>query len=103
MGEGFSTGPDDLRKASKEHMGAMIQDLEKAIQQIAKTSEKMDAFTGGGEIFMDAHEYYQDAKEYLLRVLMDNIQNIDLDIRALHEIADRYESVDQASAEGLTR
>lgn len=99
----FEVEIESLRKAANDNIGGTVRDLELARANVRSTEDNDYAFSGGDGLFETSGNRWDEARHYLDRVFVDNIENLTLSRSALLEIADRYEEADLSAAEGFPR
>ncbi|WP_020670818.1 hypothetical protein [Amycolatopsis nigrescens] len=101
MADGYTVQAEKLNNAAKTHLGGLVQDLELARRKIESTAQHDVAFTAGDELFASTKPRWEEARHYLNRVFLDNIENLTLAAEALHEVAERYVEAERAGVEGM--
>lgn len=97
---GFAVDPGNLRDAANKHLNNLTDDLTAAKLTVGSTSG-FSPFHGEGKLFGIVNEAWEESQYYLLRVLSDNIENVDLDRKALVEIATRYGAAETEAARSV--
>jgi hypothetical protein len=101
LGNGFTASPEGLRYTAKHDLETLIDRLEDGKGRLTSTvKHDSEAFTGGSEV-EQAQVAWHEARELLVSVFEDNIENLKLAQDALVEIARRYGADDEEATHAI--